>query len=62
MRSLSVDRALVEFVEKYMTNHKLNRMKAGKPTTIISAFREGLFLWAEREGVLDELMAFLKQP
>lgn len=61
-RSLSLDTPLLEFIEKYLANHKVERQLEGKANSIISVIREGLFLWAKENGVLDELTKFLKEP
>lgn len=60
-RSLSLDAGLIEFIEKYIKNHELERLQEGKPVTIVSILREGVFAWAEKAGVLEELLAYLKE-
>ena len=60
-RSLSFEALLVDYVEKYLKDKKLERQREGKDTTIISVFREGLFLWLEKEGLLEDALAYLKQ-
>lgn len=60
-RSISLDEPLVNFIKKYLEDHKINRIKDGKDTTIVSVIREGLFLWAEKHGVLDQLLKYLQQ-
>lgn len=60
-RSMSLDRPFLDFIEKYLKNHKVERQQEGKSLTMISVIREALFLWAKEKGVTDELMKFLEQ-
>jgi len=60
-RSISLDEEFAKFIEDYMEKNKFERLRAGKDVSIISVVREGLFLWAEKEGVLEELLKYLKQ-
>ena len=61
MRSFSLDEEIAQFIEKYLDDHKYERLKEGKDHSLISIVREGLFLWAEKEGVLEELLKHLKR-
>ena len=60
-RSLSLDKNLVEYVEKYLANHKFERLKDGKESSIVSVLREALFLWFEEKGLTEDVLKFLKQ-
>ena len=60
-RSLSLDKNLVEYVEKYLSNHKFERLKDGKESSIVSVLREALFLWFEEKGLTEDVLKFLKQ-
>jgi len=53
-RSISLDEDLAKFIKDYIDKHKIERLRD-------SVVREGLFLWAEKEGVLEELLKHLKQ-
>ena len=61
-RSISLDEDLVNFIKKYLDEHRVELMGAGKDTSIVSVIREGLFLWAKKHELLDELLKHLKQP
>ena len=60
-RSLSLDKSLVEYVEKYLANHKIERLRNGKDASIVSVVREALFLWFEEKGLTDDVLKFLAQ-
>lgn len=61
MTSISLDKAFVNFLKDYLVQHRIERIKEGKDTTVVSVVREGLILWAEKKGVLEELEKYLKQ-
>ena len=61
MPSITLDAPLVEFIKKYLDDHKLERFQAGKDDSIVSILREALFAWAEKQGVQKELLDFLKE-
>jgi len=48
-------------MKEYLKNHKIDRMEKGKPLTMASIVREAIFLWAEKNGVIDELKKFLEE-
>ena len=58
--SISLDREIVDFIRTYIKEHRGERLRQGKDTTIVSIVREGLFLWAEKHGVLEELLEHLE--
>ena len=60
-KSVSLDEEYVFFIKDYLKERKYERLKAGKDDTVISVIREALFHWAEKEGVLEELLKHLKQ-
>lgn len=60
-RSLSLDKSLVEYVEKYLANHKIDRLKDGRPISIVSVLREALFLWFKEKGLTEDVEKFLEQ-
>jgi len=60
-RSLSLDKPLVEYVEKYLANHKIERLKDGKDASIVSVLREALFLWFDHQGLTEDVLKFLEQ-
>ena len=59
-RSVSIDEQIIGFIEKYLKDHKVERLRNGKDSSIVSIIREALFVWAEKHGVLDELLEYLK--
>ena len=59
--SITLDKGIDKFLEKYVEEHRIERMKQGKESTKISIIRESLFLWAEQNGSLEDLIASLKQ-
>ena len=59
-RSVSIDEQIVGFIEKYLKDHRVERLRSGKDLSIVSVIREALFVWAEKRGVLDELLGYLK--
>lgn len=61
MGSLTLDQGFIDFLKQYLETHKIERFQNGKDMTTISIVREGLFLWAEKNGVLEDLKAHLKQ-
>ena len=61
MPSITLDEPLVEFIKQYLKDHRLERLQAGKDDSIVSVLREALFAWAEKKGILKELLDFLKQ-
>lgn len=60
-RSISLDRNILDFIEKSIKERKINRMKVGKDITIISVLREAVFLWLEKEGLSADAEKYLKQ-
>ena len=59
--SISLDKDFVEFLKKYIKEHRIELLQAGKADSIVSIIRQGLFYWAEKEGLLEEFQKYLKQ-
>jgi len=60
-RSLSFDKDLVEYIEKHLEKHKVERLKDGKGDSIVSVLREAFFLWCKEKGLPEDVLKFLGQ-